>query len=313
MGTPRDPSEALRAYARLALEGETTALRCLSVLAMDGRVSDARRPAIKMLQAAASLGDRASQRLCNDLNINSEGTGEQISAEIVDQVVDAARASVGSQWGGGDVCRISDKPDLQLAKSFLSDLESGYLRAVAADNLHSSTIGTTSNRSPHTSNVRESEDVGFRPWNQDLVLQAIVARMAALTGQKFDHAEPLTVVKYGVGGRFAAHFDASKSSYRSDYRSMPGRDRYGPRTTSIVGYLNDRYSGGETAFPEANLKVAGGRGDVLFWTNQLADGRNDPFSLHGGLPVTNGEKWVVVLWFTTDRYWEEYDERHGTD
>lgn len=62
-------------------------------------------------------------------------------------------------------------------------------------------------------------------------------------------------------------------------------------------YLNDAYQGGETEFLPSGLKVKGRPGDILVFSNVLADGRGDPASRHAGLPVASGEKWLASKWF----------------
>ena len=52
--------------------------------------------------------------------------------------------------------------------------------------------------------------------------------------------------------------------------------------------------GGGTTFPDAKLEVAPQRGNAVFFSYE----RPDPSTgtLHGGAPVTDGEKWVATKW-----------------
>ena len=53
---------------------------------------------------------------------------------------------------------------------------------------------------------------------------------------------------------------------------------------------------------EANLRVAPKKGKVIFWYNHFIDketgwmGNLDFYTLHGGCPVTEGEKWIGNFW-----------------
>ena len=59
-------------------------------------------------------------------------------------------------------------------------------------------------------------------------------------------------------------------------------------------YLNTPARGGGTVFPDAGLEIAPTRGHAVFFSYD----RPHPASrtLHGGAPVTEGEKWVATKW-----------------
>ena len=67
-------------------------------------------------------------------------------------------------------------------------------------------------------------------------------------------------------------------------------------------YLNDDYSGGSTCFPKLQLDIKGQPGDMLHFHNLGADGLGHKDSLHAGLPVTAGEKWLLSQWIRSERY-----------
>ena len=69
--------------------------------------------------------------------------------------------------------------------------------------------------------------------------------------------------------------------------------------------------GGETVFPDADKKVSGPewsecakqglavktfKGDALMFYSLKPDGSNDPSSLHGSCPTTQGNKWSATKW-----------------
>ena len=54
----------------------------------------------------------------------------------------------------------------------------------------------------------------------------------------------------------------------------------------------------EQIFQNWDLILMQRKGDVLIFHNCEKDTTNiHPKSLHAGMPVTNGEKWIVNLWF----------------
>jgi hypothetical protein len=64
-------------------------------------------------------------------------------------------------------------------------------------------------------------------------------------------------------------------------------------------YLNDVQEGGETVFPDRDVTVRPKRGRAVMFRNLLADGSPDVHSLHAGMPVLAGEKWLATSWIRT--------------
>ena len=52
--------------------------------------------------------------------------------------------------------------------------------------------------------------------------------------------------------------------------------------------------GGATTFPDVGLEVAPVRGNAVFFSYERAHASTK--TLHGGAPVTAGEKWVATKW-----------------
>ncbi|MFA4578600.1 2OG-Fe(II) oxygenase, partial [Xanthomonas perforans] len=76
----------------------------------------------------------------------------------------------------------------------------------------------------------------------------------------------------------------------------------GNRQRTVCVYLNDVGAAGETEFPVAGVRVRPRPGTLVCFDNLHADGRPDADSLHAGLPVTAGSKWLGTLWFRQQRY-----------
>ena len=72
---------------------------------------------------------------------------------------------------------------------------------------------------------------------------------------------------------------------------------------TVLAYLNDVEEGGGTDFPELGVTVKAKRGDVVVFHNTLSETpapkhpKIHQKSLHAGMPVLKGEKWMVNLWF----------------
>jgi prolyl 4-hydroxylase len=92
--------------------------------------------------------------------------------------------------------------------------------------------------------------------------------------------------RYQVGQEYKQHRD-----YFTDSKHTA------QRLVTVFAYLNDVEAGGNTAFPILGVSVRPERGKAVRFTNTHPDGKPDPDTLHAGLPVIRGEKWLATLWF----------------
>jgi prolyl 4-hydroxylase len=119
-------------------------------------------------------------------------------------------------------------------------------------------------------------------------------RIAALTGLGARHGEPLQGQRYAVGQEFKAH---------TDYFEPNGVDfdRYcavaGNRTWTVMIYLNEPQAGGATRFKAVGKIVQPETGKLVAWNNRRADGSLNPATLHQGMKVRAGVKYVITKWF----------------
>ena len=68
-------------------------------------------------------------------------------------------------------------------------------------------------------------------------------------------------------------------------------------------YLNDVAGGGGTSFPKLDLEVEAKPGRLVIFHNIEDEATNlHQRSLHGGMPVGEGEKWACNLWFGAKPY-----------
>ncbi len=133
----------------------------------------------------------------------------------------------------------------------------------------------------------------------DPAVAALDARLAGLSGIDPAHAEPLQGQRYDVGQEFKAH---------TDYFEPGGGDfeRYcavaGQRTWTFMIYLNDVPAGGATRFKVIDKIVQPERGKLLAWNNRRPDGTPNPATLHHGMKVRKGCKYVITRWYR-ERPW----------
>jgi prolyl 4-hydroxylase len=108
-------------------------------------------------------------------------------------------------------------------------------------------------------------------------------------------AESLQVVRYAPGEEYAAHHDFVYPSLRHRYQPT--------RYATLLLYLNDDFTGGQTNFPRAvnpsqheGISITPKAGKAVLFYNVLPDGNVDDLSQHQSLPVIEGEKWLANLW-----------------
>ena len=147
------------------------------------------------------------------------------------------------------------------------------------------------------SSFRTSESCDMDRWSPDV--QPTDEAIAALLGIDLPHGETMQGQRYAPGQQFRAHHDYFHAS-ESYWDKM--QEQGGQRTWTAMVYLNDVPEGGATWFPQAGVKVAPKRGLLLAWNNMSPDGSPNGLTLHEGMPVVEGVKYIVTKWFR-ERPW----------
>jgi prolyl 4-hydroxylase len=119
------------------------------------------------------------------------------------------------------------------------------------------------------------------------------------TGIPTKNYEKVHIVKYEIGGEYKEHHDffPPNTDY---YEATIGTS--GQRTHSFLFYLNDDFTGGETNFPTKKIKVTPRTGRMLGWSNTHENGELDYESLHAGLPVESGIKYIAIVWIRENQF-----------
>ena len=129
-----------------------------------------------------------------------------------------------------------------------------------------------------------------------LKIQKFVADDCGIT---IENQEKIHIVKYEKGGEYKDHHDFFHPN-TDYYESTIGNS--GQRIYSYLFYLNDDFTGGETNFPTKKIKVTPRTGRMLAWKNVNDDGSLDFESLHAGLPVDNGIKYIAIIWVRENQF-----------
>ena len=124
-------------------------------------------------------------------------------------------------------------------------------------------------------------------------LKTIREIVAEQTGLPIENQEPMSFIKYHVGGTFKAHLDC----FHDDMNFYEGLMRQGGnRVKTCLIYLNEGFEGGETEFSKLNYRVVPKTGLMVTWNNTNAEGEIIPESEHEGLSVISGIKYVLSIW-----------------
>ncbi len=144
---------------------------------------------------------------------------------------------------------------------------------------------------------RTSETCDLDPADPFVAL--IDAKICAFAGIDPAHGEPIQGQRYDVGQEFKAH---------TDYFEPKGQDfaKYcavaGQRTWTFMIYLNQPEAGGATRFKTVDKIIQPEQGKLLCWNNMDETGQPNPATMHHGMKVRKGVKYIITKWFR-ERPW----------
>ena len=129
---------------------------------------------------------------------------------------------------------------------------------------------------------------------RDPVVAGVDAAIAGLLGLPLAASEPLQGQRYSVGQEFKPHTDTFEPGGAAYFEHCA---ETGQRTWTAMIYLNEPEDGGATRFKAIGKTVRPETGKLLAWNNLLADGSPNPATLHQGMKVRRGRKYVLTKWF----------------
>ena len=187
----------------------------------------------------------------------------------------------------------SDQAQIYYAPDYLSDEDCATLVALIDSNRRPSTLLAPAQRNDY----RTSESCDLDRWAPEV--RAIDERIAGLLGIDPVKGETLQGQRYAAGQQFLAHSDYFHES-QPYWPAMKASG--GQRTWTAMAYLNHVEEGGATWFPHAGIRVKPRKGMLLIWNNMSSDGSPNEYTLHEGMAVIEGTKYVVTKWFREEAW-----------
>ena len=135
--------------------------------------------------------------------------------------------------------------------------------------------------------------------DRDPIVAGLSARLAAYLGLDPSHGEPMQGQRYAVGEEFKPHTDYFEPG-GIDYLRHCGVA--GQRTWTAMIFLNEPGEGGATRFKTINKIIQPETGKLLCWNNLTPEGRPNGATLHQGMKVRAGVKYIITKWFR-ERPW----------
>jgi prolyl 4-hydroxylase len=232
------------------------------------------------MRIAASL---ISFFLCIAIPMGGFGVEKQVTSEVPVQATTKVKV-------------LSWTPRIFLIENFLTPFECDYMIAKARPELKRSTVVSLATATQGDGDVHEartSKGMFFQRPSGDLVLKGIERKIAELTMLPEENGEGIQVLSYGHGEEYKPHWDYFDNTTEGGAFCY---NRGGQRVATLIMYLANTEEGGETVFPKVNIKVKPVKGNAVLFYNCTPDGVEDPLSLHGGVPVVKGEKWIATKW-----------------
>ena len=184
---------------------------------------------------------------------------------------------------------------MQYINNFISVEDSQYIiNLINQNHTRSSVVEGVSDRTA-ISDYRTSSTSNLDM--NDPVISKINNKIADLLNLDVNKGEAIQGQMYEVGQYFKPHHD---------YFTGAGYDMHckasGNRTHTLMVYLNQDFEGGGTNFPKINQIVLPETGKALWWENMI-NGELQESSLHEGMPVTAGKKYIITSWWR-EKSWD---------
>lgn len=193
--------------------------------------------------------------------------------------------------------KLSDKLNIFKIKNVLTKDQCSKMIEIIKTHCHKSSVIDYDNGGSKVSDFRTSSTAHlFR--KSDSSISETEDSILKIVNIPEKYSEQVQGQYYKVGEQFKPHFDSFFSLTDDQKRLL---SLHGNRTWTAMVYLNDTPKGGHTRFTEIDLEIKPETGTMILWQN-TRDGSNIPESKHWGMPIEEGEKFILTKWFREKPY-----------
>jgi len=155
------------------------------------------------------------------------------------------------------------------------------------------------------SRARTSSGVFFvdKYMRSSPLLRDVERRISEWTYLPVENGEAFYLLRYEVGQEYKPHTDWFSRGPDGGPFKQPEGNRY----ATVLTYLRTPDEGGDTIFPNANVRVPAKQGNAVFFYNLDSSNHPDGMALHGGEPVLGGMKWAMTKWIRENKFWRYED------
>ncbi len=239
--------------------------------------------------AAAALEQTLRERLA-ELNPQASVSPLDAATPLPEPALQAAPSVIVVEGHAVQVLATLRHPRVIVFGGLLTDTECDELMALSRPRLERSKTVDNATGGDEVNASRTSDGMFFERGETALISR-IEARIGALLHWPVNHGEGLQILRYRPGAEYRPHHDYFDPVHPGTAKIL---ERGGQRVATLVMYLNTPEGGGATTFPDVGMEVAPLRGNAAFFSYDRA--HPSTRTLHGGAPVTAGEKWVATKW-----------------
>lgn len=189
-------------------------------------------------------------------------------------------------------------PRIVVLGNVLSGEECDALAALSDQRMERSPVVADADGGMQLHANRTSSGAMLQRGETELIAR-VEARLGVLANWPVENGEGMQVLRYAPGHEYRTHFDWFDADAPGPRKHL---EHGGQRLGTFVLYLSDVEAGGGTAFPAIGLEVQPQKGGAVFFINTDSALTPDRRTLHAGLPVIRGVKFVANKWLRAHAY-----------
>ena len=182
----------------------------------------------------------------------------------------------------------SPKLDLFIVRDFLD----GASCAALCDRIDERRRPSTISDDLGIASFRTSETCDLDP--ADPLVAGVERAISSLLGLPPENGEPIQGQRYAPGQEFKPHTDTFEPTGADFYLHCADS---GNRSWTAMIYLNRPDDGGATRFKTIGKTIQPETGKLVAWSNLLPGGGPNPATLHQGMKVRRGTKYIITKWY----------------